>query len=96
MKNKYAIKSLLVAFISIQLWFFYIMFTYPISGANLEKKDNHWVVSHFDPRSTAAEQGLKKGDIIVNVNGLKADEYDSVIKWRSIDQADNITVSRDG
>jgi two-component system sensor histidine kinase ComP len=97
MNRKIFIKIFFGAFIAMQVWFVYVMFSYPVFGIYLDKTpDQKWVISNFDPRNIAAELGLQLGDEIVEVNGEATAKYFSIIKWRTIDQANTIVVSRAG
>ncbi|MDB5054596.1 MAG: ATPase/histidine kinase/DNA gyrase domain protein [Bacilli bacterium] len=95
MKYKIFIRLLLGIFILIQLWTLYLTFNYPVGGISVSK-NKEWTVVEIDRSSMTSQLGLKVGDIIIEINGIKASEYPSVIKWGSVAQAKKILISRDG
>jgi two-component system sensor histidine kinase ComP len=97
MNRNLFVKIVLFIFLGIQLWFTYILFSYPSSGIILDKLDkNQWVISGFEKQNIAKELGIKVGDLIISVNDKDPNRYFSVIKWRTIDQAHSMIVSREG
>jgi two-component system sensor histidine kinase ComP len=97
MNRKLFVKIVLIIFIGVQLWFAYIFFNFPSSGIFVKKQDsNQWVISGFEKQNIAKELGIKVGDLIISVNDEDPNGYFSVIKWRTIDQADSMIISREG
>jgi two-component system sensor histidine kinase ComP len=97
MKNKYFIVFFLIIFIMIRVWFFYVSFSYPYSGINLEKnKSNDWVIKQFDIDQAAFVFGLQIGDIVEKVNGEETSEYSFIQRWRTLDRFKVLLIERDG
>ncbi len=95
MKNKFLIISFLFLFITIQAWFMYVTFSYSVSGVVLEKNNSSdWVIKQFENPATGSKIGLQIGDVIRKVNGVEADEYSFIKRWRSLDQVQSLTVLR--
>ncbi|RAV16752.1 hypothetical protein DQG23_28370 [Paenibacillus contaminans] len=98
MRSKIFTRFSLSAFIGIQIWIMYLMFSFPVLGINLQRDGNgNWVINELDTRNMAEPYlGLRIGDIITEINGLDTDDYKSVRQVRTIDQAEKIAYKRDG
>lgn len=95
MKIKYLKILLLLVFIVVQLWFFYVSFSYPYSGINLKQnKNNDWVIEQFDWDNTSSDFGLKIGDIVHKVDGKQTSEYPFVQRWRTLDRFKTLLIER--
>ncbi|MFD0588868.1 ATP-binding protein [Paenibacillus sp. GCM10027627] len=56
-----------------------------------------YVIESVEPEGQARLVGLQEGDIIVAVNGKPAEQFDKVIKYNSLEYADNVLVThKDG
>jgi two-component system sensor histidine kinase ComP len=88
---------ILILFAIVQVWFAHITFNYTYSGILVDKSEkNEWIISSFEDSSKEITTKLHVGDRIEKVNGKSPDEILSIQRWRSIDQADTISVNRDG
>lgn len=96
MKKYFYTFSLLASFVLLQIWMIHVIFNYSISGIIVAQYGDQWKIERFEPKSIPVEAGLKIGDTIISVNGKAPGEYVSVIKWRSLDQFNEIVVSHDG
>ncbi|MFC5406088.1 sensor histidine kinase [Cohnella soli] len=96
--NKHLLTPLLfVALAFLQIWYFYIAFSRPYIGIDLQNKEEHWIVSHVDTESNGLPQGaLRVDDEIVAVNGQKTDQFSSVIKLKVLEGAKSIVGLRAG
>jgi two-component system sensor histidine kinase ComP len=96
-KNDIFYKFFILLFILLQLWFVSIIFEYPVIGVGVKQNETgEWVIHTINQRNSAMQAGLQIGDVIKQVNGRYPDQFASIIKWRSIDQAENVLVSRNG
>lgn len=95
-KNKYTFLFAIVL-TALQIWFFYLMFRYPVQGI-LVHQDNekNWVIERFDTTSLVNRTDLKVGDIIATIDGMPADEFHTVRRWNAIEQSNSVTVLRGG
>ncbi|WP_409341818.1 ATP-binding protein [Paenibacillus sp. MBLB4367] len=96
MKNKIFGIILFSVFVAIQGWLIHVIFSYPITGISLEKLNGQWAIHSFESKNIADKEGLRLGDIILEVDGQAPDRHDSVMKWKTLDQFEEIVVSRDG
>ncbi|NHN33939.1 PDZ domain-containing protein [Paenibacillus agricola] len=95
MKSIIFSKYVLILFISIQLWFVYISSQYPVIGVNVEQDAmGSWVVSSIAQRNVALQAGLQIGDVIERVNDGDPNQFASIMKWRTIDQAKDVHITR--
>jgi two-component system, NarL family, sensor histidine kinase ComP len=97
MLRKLLFRSMLTFFIVYQCWAFYLIFQHPVIGVNLKENAaaSQWTIGEFDSTSISGEADLRKGDVVIAVNGQPAGDYSAVRQWRTMDQADSITVQRD-
>ncbi|MCD9024164.1 sensor histidine kinase [Cohnella silvisoli] len=93
MKFGSLVKILIYLFIPIQLWFVYIMASYAYIGVDLKKTNNEWTVIRVDGK---VKSGLNLGDIILKVNEEDVNQFSSVIRWKTLEQAETILASRNG
>jgi two-component system sensor histidine kinase ComP len=97
MKNKYILPIITVTLITVQIWCFLITFKYPNIGIHVESNQkNEWIVTWLDKRSASAELGVKIGDMIKRVNNKSPNEFASIYRWRTIEQAHQLVISRNG
>lgn len=88
---------LILLFIAIQSWFIYLTIRFPYLGINVsETETGEWFVSSFDKDGVHNEIDIRVGDTIVSIDGTPANEYFTIIKWESLEQADTIQIRRDG
>jgi two-component system, NarL family, sensor histidine kinase ComP len=96
LKNKNFPKILTLFLVLIQIWFLHLMFNYPVNGISLEHQtDKSWVVRSLDQISISSQINIRIGDIVTHVNGIAADEYPSIKRWKTVDQSKSITLMRD-
>ncbi|MBP1992914.1 ATP-binding protein [Paenibacillus eucommiae] len=97
MKKKVAISIFVSILIFVQIWCFFISFKYPYIGLYLETNPNQeWIVREIDKKSLSSELDIKLGDRITEIDGGAPEDFWTVAKWRAIEQAHSVTVSRDG
>lgn len=97
MKKKGIILLFLSIFVAAQAWCSYIMFKYPYTGIYLTlNQQNQWEIKELDNDSASVYLDLKVGDIIKQVDGKSPDENPMIYKWRTIEQARELFISRDG
>ncbi|MDF2926531.1 MAG: hypothetical protein K0R57_5445 [Paenibacillaceae bacterium] len=97
MKKTLLLRILVVCFIFYQIWAFVLMARYPIIGINVgENADGKWHIISMDIANISAEADLKIGDQILEINGDSPDHYWAVQKWKTAEQADTISVIKDG
>jgi two-component system sensor histidine kinase ComP len=90
-------KIVIAAFVVIQIWFIHILFSYPSMGIHvMNKEEKEWKITHFESRNIAAEIGIQIGDRVLKVDGQAPSDYSTIRKWRMIEQADTILISRGG
>jgi len=88
---------LLIFLISIQVWFIYITFHFEYRGGLLQKNsENEWMVIGFDTDASTKTSKIHVGDIILEVDGKNPNKHSSVKKWATLEQADKVTVLRNG
>ncbi len=97
MRNKVFFGILLIIFCVVQLWFMSITFKTPIQGIVVEFNElNQTEVSMLYENNNAIQNGLRLNDIILTIDGMPAEDYFTVKKWRTIEQANGIEYLRDG
>lgn len=87
-----------IAFAAILFYLTVVIVRIPSIGALLTKEaDDVYVVRSVEPAGEAVISGIRPGDRIVEVNGEPAHLYDNVLKYNSLEAADNVLVDhRDG
>src|SRR5690554_5959512 len=92
------IKRFLLFSLAISLfWCLYITYHYPYMGVDLKPNSNEeWIVSGLGLVRTNIGLDIELGDRIISVNGEPADQVASIQKWRVVEQAKDITISRSG
>lgn len=97
MNKRLLITILIALFIGVQGWFNYLIFSYPAVGIVVEQgSDKKQIVTSFEIGKYSSLLGIQIGDEVKEINGLDANEYISVIKWASLEQAKTILIHRDG
>ncbi|SEC50153.1 ATP-binding protein [Paenibacillus sp. GP183] len=93
MRKKVIIQVFLVLFICLQAWYFYINTNYTYIGIVVEKSSTgDWQIAGFEKTRPELLNQLQIGDVVKEVNQVKADNYSTIQRWKSIDQANSITV----
>lgn len=97
MRNKFGIVFCISIFIMLQVWFSFITFHYPYIGIYLElTPQQQWVINELDQESASRKLDVKLGDIVKEVDGKLPDEFPNVQKWRTVEQAHTLLLSRGG
>ncbi|MDF2720592.1 MAG: hypothetical protein K0Q59_267 [Paenibacillus sp.] len=87
---------LIVALAMMQSWFIYLHVHYPYLGINAAKDGgNGWVVESFDADGAHGYIDLRLHDRILAINGIPAEDYTILTKWKSVEQASTIEIERD-
>ncbi|NOV04567.1 hypothetical protein GC097_31820 [Paenibacillus sp. LMG 31457] len=83
--------------IGMQIWFLFVTFQHTFFGIQLQRNEQmEWSIKLFQIEEIRSELDLQVGDKIVSINGKDPNENKIVRKWATIEQADSVTVSRDG
>ncbi len=92
------IKWILIALLITSLfWCLFITYQYPYIGIRLEPNNhNEWIVNQLETNSSSTSLDIKAGDRILLVDGQHPDIVVSIQKWRIIEQAEQIILSRNG
>ncbi|NOU98373.1 hypothetical protein GC093_34905 [Paenibacillus sp. LMG 31456] len=78
-------------------WFAFITFQYPFIGILLTlNENNEFVIRKLDTDSASLNLNFQVGDIVRQVNDEETGKYATVKKWRAIEQADSVLISRNG
>lgn len=93
-KNKVLVVIIAALFI-IQVYFAFITFRYPFTGIILSYDGDEWQVSKLDDGSAGRYMDIKVGDTIKSVDGAPPEQHFTIRKWRTIEQADELVISRD-
>lgn len=97
MKNKPFFMFFLLAFIVMQSWFLYINVKHNYQEISiLPDNQGNWVITGFESFTAALQDQFKIGDKVLRIDGIEPSEYPSVQKWRKIDQAKTVLISRGG
>ena len=79
------------------LWFVYISVRFPFIGAYAEPNGyKQWEITRIDSEGMAGNAGLKIGDVVTHLNGEDINEIARFLRTREVEQADTITILRDG
>lgn len=85
-----------VAIVAVAFYLSYVTITEPYVGLNVKKDEQgDWVVTNVDPVGWASEEGIEKGDEIVDLNGIPPGAHRSIRKFGVIDNFSKITVQQD-
>lgn len=97
MTKKIAILLFVSVFVVIQAWCSYITFKYPYIGIYVKlDQQNQLVIKEIDNDSAGIKLDLKVGDIIKQIDGKSPNENPMVYKWRTIEQARELVILKDG
>lgn len=76
-------------------YFTTINIKYPHIGIGVEiNQNNQFEIMSVSPKGAAEHLGMKKGDIILNINGNLPEIHESVKKYNLVEQANEIVVKR--
>src|SRR5690606_14834636 len=92
------VKRGLILLLSISLfWCLYVTYQYHYMGVQLKPNNQgEWIVSFLEIDKASISLDIEVGDRIISVNGQPADQVASIQKWRVVEQARDIIISRDG
>ena len=94
--NKFSIIPIILL-IAVQLWFTYVTFHYPMLGINVEKNyANQWLIKGFETKIYYQDLGFRIGDIILQIDDHSPEEDFTVKMFAKVEQAEKVTVLRDG
>lgn len=97
MKSKLVRPIFIFSLVILLLWCLFITFHFPYVGIQLEPNNQgEWVVRKLEVKSTSINLDIQVGDQILSVNGQSPDKVDTIQNWRVIEQAEEITISRNG
>ncbi|TBL81018.1 ATP-binding protein [Paenibacillus thalictri] len=97
MKNKYILGLCVSLFIALQIWCSFLTFHYPFIGIYLDvTPQQEWVIKELAPEGAGTKLALEVGDIVKQVDGKSPDESSFVYRWRTVEQAQKLEISRDG
>ncbi|EGL16993.1 conserved domain protein [Paenibacillus sp. HGF7] len=95
-KKKWVILLLLVI-VFLQVSFFKVAYRYPYLGILAEQNAvGQWYIAGLEKISIGDKVGFKTNDIVISIDGKDPSEHATVQKYHSIEQADKITIQRDG
>lgn len=96
-KSKFVVGLFVSIFVALQIWCSSLIFNFPYIGIYLElTPQQQWVINELDKESASMKLDVKVGDIVKQVDGKLPDEFPAVQKWRIIEQAHTLLISRDG
>ncbi|MEK8126835.1 ATP-binding protein [Paenibacillus filicis] len=88
---------LVIIFLAVQAWCSFITFHYPYIGISIEQAaGKQWVIRELEQENIRAQLGLQVGDIVKLVDNKPPEESPSVQKWKMVEQARTLLISRDG
>ncbi|NHN33785.1 histidine kinase [Paenibacillus agricola] len=97
MESKFFFRLTFISLVILHGWLTYITLQYPYLGILLSQNEkSEWAIRTLETDSASLKMNLQIGDLIEKVNGEHPNDYFSIRKWKSIDQADNITIFRNG
>ncbi|MCY9667952.1 histidine kinase [Paenibacillus alginolyticus] len=96
-KSKFVAGLFVSIFVALQIWCSSLIFNFPYIGIYLElTPQQQWVINELDKESASMKLDVKVGDIVKQVDGKLPDEFPAIQKWRIIEQAHTLLISRDG
>ncbi|WP_282936886.1 ATP-binding protein [Paenibacillus sp. RC67] len=96
-KIKYVLGLYLLIFVTLQIWCSFITFHYPYIGIYLEPTpQQQWIIKELSPEGAGMKLDVQLGDLVQQVDGKPPEESSFVYKWRTIEQAQNFVIVRDG
>ncbi|MFD0960882.1 ATP-binding protein [Paenibacillus chungangensis] len=82
-------------FLAITLYLTTVIIKAPSVGLYVERDISEgYIVHSIGPEGQAKFQGMQVGDLILEVNGEPAGEFNNLIKYNSLDNADHVLVYR--
>ena len=95
-KKKWVILLLLVI-VFLQVAFFKVAYRYPYLGILADQNAaGQWYIAGLEKISIGDKVGFKTNDIVISIDGKDPSEHATVQKYHSIEQADKITIQRNG
>ncbi|SCW78785.1 two-component system, NarL family, sensor histidine kinase ComP [Paenibacillus tianmuensis] len=97
MRKKIVLLLFLSIFVGLQIWCSSITFKMPYMGIYLGlNQQNEWVIEELAEEGAHKYYNLRVGDIIKQVDGKSPNDNQMIYKWRVVEQAHKVLVSRDG
>lgn len=72
------------------------IFSYPYIGLALENQEGIWTVVYSDPYGEGAHSGIRKGDIVLQMDGLAPAMLPSVREWGEAENVSELMVQTPG
>ena len=85
-----------VVYIIIATYFFMVVKGYAYLGIRAKQVDGEWIVKRLQYGGIAEKEGILKGDIVVKIDGIAADENKLLNRWLVVEKAHSITIERNG
>ncbi|SEC48054.1 two-component system, NarL family, sensor histidine kinase ComP [Paenibacillus sp. GP183] len=97
MKKNFLFLFIVIILVGLQIWSATLFLRFPYMGIFLQpNQQQEWVIKELDHRGVGSQQDLKVGDIVKQVDGKNPDEFETINKWRSIEKARQLVISRNG
>lgn len=81
--------------IGLTIYFIAIILNFPLVGLVVKEENHQWMIEKVYDKGWAANQSIKKGDILTLVNGKKPEEHATVKHYQRVELADSITIIDD-
>ncbi|MEW9700336.1 sensor histidine kinase [Paenibacillus sp. SI8] len=95
--KKYVVGLCVSIFVVLQIWCAFIIFNHPYIGIFLKlDQQQQWVIDAMDKKGAGASLDLQIGDVIQQVDGQLPGNFLHILKWRTIEQAHTLLISRNG
>lgn len=79
------------------IFFSYIIIKYPHIGITVDQKQNgQFEITNLVDNAAAKHLGIKKGDIILSVNGKNPGDHFTIKKYKLVEKANTIVIEREG
>ncbi|UKS26559.1 histidine kinase [Paenibacillus sp. HWE-109] len=97
MKKKIFVGFCISVFCFLQIWCSSFIFYYPYLGIEIDStQDKQWKINALTTEGAGIKLDLKLGDIVQQVDDRPAEESMLVKKWHTVEQADMLSISRNG
>ncbi|MFB1050343.1 ATP-binding protein [Paraliobacillus sp. JSM ZJ581] len=89
--NLFSLLPILFTF-GVVYYFVVMVIEFPLIGMEVEKENNHWVVTKVRENSWASTQSIEKGDILEFVDGKKPEQHSTVVFFDRVEKTKTITI----
>jgi len=86
----------LILSIITSIYMMFLNINYPYVGASVEINQDKITVTYIEPKSWAEKIGIKKDDVLIDVNGADPLKHKPLIEANVIEQVESFTLERDG